>query len=151
MKNASTMLRQWMLSVTPALQSVSSRLRQRGVNVDLCFVTGSPARLAIPPLNDATGGITVYDEPHELTVELDGKHHSHFKTPEEAADFVADIITEQVCVTVDYLGDRCLGSSHFRLDQEGVTRETLRDSLVGLRGGNIRSERFLWSGPVNEK
>ena len=137
--------------MTPALRSVLSQLKKRGVTADLHFVADSPARLAIPPKNAATGGITVYDEPHELTVELEGKHHSHFQTPEEAANFVADIITERVCVTVDYLGDRCIGSSHFQLDQEGVTRESLRNSLTGLRGGNIRSERFLWSGPVDEK
>lgn len=140
-----------MLSVTPTLESVSSQLEKRGVTADLRFIAGPPARIVVPPKNDATGGITVYDESHELTVELGGKHHSHFQTPEEAADLVADIINERVCVTVDYLGDRCIGSSHFYLDQQGVRRETLRDSLTGLRGGNIRSERFLWSGPVDEQ
>lgn len=137
--------------MTPTLQSVLSRLKTRGVIVEVRFVAGPPAQLTVPPENAETGGITIFDEPDELTVELEGKHHSHFQTPHEAADFVADIIAERVCVTVDYLGDRCIGSSHFRLDHEGVARETLRDSLAGLRGGNIRSERFLWSGPVSEK
>lgn len=137
--------------MTPTLQALSSRLKNLGVIAELRFVAGPPAQLTIPARNPATGRITIYDEPHELTVELEGKHHSHFQTPEEAADFVAGIITERVCVTVDYLGDRCIGSSHFQLDQQGVTRETLRDSLAGLRGGNIRSERYLWSGPVHEK
>src|SRR6056297_1149386 len=134
-----------MVKLTPALRSVAAQLTNLGIIADLEFVADSPARLSIPPKNAATGGIAVYDEPHELTVALEGKHHSHFQTPEEAADFVADIINERVCVTVDYLGDRCIGSSHFKLDQHGVTRETLRDSLTGIRGGNIRSERFLWS------
>jgi len=58
--------------------------------------------------------------------------------------------TDRVCVAVHYLGDQCIGSSHFCLDQEGVTPETLRDSLAGLQGDNIRSERFLWSGPGDE-
>lgn len=137
--------------MTPKLETVSSRLKTLCVIAEIRFSAGPPAQLTIPPENAATGGITVYDEPHELTVELAGKHHSHFQSPHDAADFVADIISERVCVTVDYLGDRCIGSSHFRLDHEDVTRETLRDSLAGLRLGNIRSERFLWSGPVNEK
>ena len=137
--------------MTPALQSVSSRLTKHSMNVDFKFILGPPAQISIPAKNDETGGITVFDEPDELTVEIEGKHHSHFLTPEEAADFVADIINERVCLTVDYLNDRCIGSSYFHLDREGVTAETLRNSLIGKRGGNIRTERFLWSGPIIEK
>lgn len=135
--------------MTPALQAFVSHLEKRGLNAGLRFIPGPPAQIAIPACNSATGGFHVFDEGHEFTVELEGKHHSHFPTPQEAADFVADFITERACVTVDYIGDRCVGSSRFQLEQEGVTTETLRNSLIGLKGGNIRSERFLWSGPVD--
>lgn len=135
--------------VTPALDAFASHLEKRGLSPELRFASDPPARIAIPAKNTATGGIVIFDGTNELTVELEGKHHSHFSTPQEAADFVADIITQRVCVTVDYMGGRCIGSSYFQLDEEGVTVETLPNSLVGLKGGSIRSERFLWSGPVD--
>ena len=135
--------------VTPALDAFVTHLEKRGLSLELLFASDPPARIAIPAKDTATGGIVIFDETHELTVELEGKHHSHFTTPQAAADFVADIVTQRVCVAVDYMGGRCIGSSYFQLDEEGVTVDTLRDSLVGLKGGSIRSERFLWSGPVD--
>lgn len=137
--------------VTPALHSFASQLEKRGLNPELRFMPGPPARITIPAKNTATGGVLVYDDSCDVTVELQGKHHSHFSTPREAADFVADLITERIGVTVDYLGDRCIGSSDFQLEKEGFTVEALRNSPTGLTGGNVRSERFLWSGPVDTK
>lgn len=90
----------------------------------------------------------MYDESDELTVEIGRLYHSHFTLPGDAAKFVASLIADRICVTLDFIGDRCIGSSAFALDAEGATPGSLRDTGIGLKGGNIRSERYLWSGPV---
>lgn len=56
-------MRPWKLTVTPTLQSVSSRLKTLGVIAEIRFVVGPPTQLTIPPENAETGEITVYDEP----------------------------------------------------------------------------------------
>ena len=107
--------------------------------------------------------LSVDDNGDELTLELGKKHHTHFPgysydgdsderrlaaAANDAAQFAIDVINDRVCFTVDYLDDRCIGSSHFYLDAENTTADTVRDSSAGVRGGNIRSDRFLWSTPL---
>lgn len=137
--------------MTPALQQFATHLGSSGVDVDLTFAAGPPATLVLPARHPNVGAITVYDKGEELTVEIGRLHHSHFTIPSEAATFVANFIADRICVTVDFLGDRCLGSSDFALDSEGASAERLADTQLGLRGGNIRSQRYLWSGPIAEK
>lgn len=137
--------------MTPALKQFAAHLTSLGVDTELAFTAGAPATLSLPEEHAEVGPLTVYDEPNELTVEVGRLHHSHFATPREAADFVADLIAGRICVTVDFLGDRCIGSSYFALDAKGTRAETLRDTALGLKGGTIRSLRYLWSGPVPAK
>ncbi|WP_404304975.1 hypothetical protein [Neorhodopirellula lusitana] len=117
-------------------------------------------RLTLDMAEGLLNPIVVHDDGNELTVDLGKSHHTHFHgsrypygpdIPGAAADavqFVRAVISNGVCVTVDYLDGRCIGSSHFFLDIEGLTPDTLRESRTGLRGGNIRTDRILWSGPV---
>jgi hypothetical protein len=140
--------------MTPALQQFADRLRLLGVDANPTFAAGPPATLSIPAKHADVGPINVYDEPDELTVEIGRLHHSHFAFPSEAAKFVAEVLADRICVTVDFLGDRCMGSSYFRVDgaDPGADpgAETWRNSPLGLKGGHIRSKCYLWSGPLPE-
>ncbi len=55
----------------------------------------------------------------------------------DAARFVLALMSDGVCVTVDYLDSRCIGSSHFFLDSENRTPDTIGNSRAGIRGGNM--------------
>jgi len=136
--------------MTPALQQFAEQLQLLGVDANLQIVPGFPASLLIPAKHADVGPVTVYDEPDELTVEIGQLHHSHFASPGEAASFVANVIADRICVTVDFLGERCIGSSYFHIEGSGAGAETIRNSLLGLKGGHIRSDRYLWSGPIPE-
>ena len=93
----------------------------------------------------------------KIIVPIDGSGQSERAIPHatdiagaaiDAARFVYALMSDGVCVTVDYLDGRCVGSSHFFLDAENLTPDTVGRSQTGIRGGNIRTERFIWSGPV---
>lgn len=137
--------------MTPALQQFADSLRSLGADAKLTFAAGPPATLLIPARHADVGPITVFDEPEELTVEIGRLHHSHFAEPSEAAKLVADVLADRICVTIDFVGERCIGSSYFHVDGANSTVETLRDSPLGLKGGHIRSDRYLWSGPILRK
>jgi hypothetical protein len=124
------------------------------------------AALTLPAKCELVGPLVVSDDDVELTVVIGTLHHTHFsawncrgdsesvkmlEVAQNAAAFVADVLMDRVCFTIDYSDKRCIGSSHFYLDAENATVETLRESIFGLRGGNIRTERFLWTGPITEK
>jgi hypothetical protein len=124
---------------------------------------GPPPYLTHAASHPDVGPLLIYDDGDELTVCLDQKHHSHIATynylqkPEserlsmvalETAQFVNAILSDRVLFTVDFVGSDCCGSSHVYLDNERHETESLRVS-IGLRGGNIRTERYFWSGPYN--
>ncbi|TWT55349.1 hypothetical protein [Allorhodopirellula solitaria] len=104
--------------------------------------------------------VLVHDYDDEFVVDLGTKHHTHFHgsrypdatdmagAAKDAAQFVFALMSDGVCVSVDYLDGRCIGSSHFFLDAERLTPGTVGKSQIGIRGGNIHTERFTWSGSV---
>ena len=153
--------------MTPALERFASHLLTLSDSgLAPTFDAGPPPTLRIPARHPDVGGITIFDEPAELTIEVGDKHHTHFSgnhfdanTETErlelacraAAEFVADLIADRICVTVDFLGERCIGSSHLYLDSENTSSDAIRDTMIGIKGGNIRSKRYLWSAPIPEK
>ena len=150
--------------MTSTLQQFVRDLAALGGGVEAwAYDDGPPPCLTYPAAHPDVGPLLIYDDGDELTVCLDQKHHSHIATynylqePEserlnlvasEAADFVNDIFSGCVLFTVDYVGTECRGSSHVYLDENPKGVESLRGS-IGLRGGNIRTEQYLWSGPYN--
>jgi len=109
-------------------------------------------KLHLPDLGD------VHDDDDKFIVDIGTKHHTHFhgsRYPDasdisgaaiDAVRFVSALISDGVCVTVDYLDGRCIGSSHFFLDTENLTPDTVHRSRTGIRGGNIHMN--VSSGPV---
>jgi len=150
----------------PALDAFLTRINELGGSIDSWVYTNSDRpTLTLAATHDSVGPLAVDDNGDELTVEIGTKQHTHFSgysfdsdsdqsrllaAAKDAAAFVYDVTMDRVCFTVDYLHERCIGSSHFYLDNENTTADTVRDTCIGLRGGNIRSERYLWSGPVRE-
>ena len=150
--------------MTPALDAFLKRFSELGGDAERW--TSADARnqtLMLPAQHDGVGPLSVEDNGQELTLELRAKHHTHFSGDNHAGDseelrllaaahdcaeFAIDVIADRVCFTVDYLDGRCIGSSHFYLDAENTTADTVRDTTIGIRGGNIRSDRFLWSAPL---
>lgn len=65
-----------------------------------------------------------------------------------AAEYVARILALQIGVAVHYRGQTCISASLIYLDDDGVDASSLAASSLGLYGGNVRTERFLWTGPV---
>ena len=107
--------------------------------------------------------MTIYDDGDELTIDIGHKHHTHVPTynydrfPEgerlrmvarDAAEFVNDVMCDRVCITVDYVGDRCIGSSHYYDDEDNESSSMVRGIGVGTILGERRSQRFRWSGPL---
>ena len=150
--------------MTPALDVFLQRFAERGGDASRWTrIDSQHPTLVFPAQNDSVGPLSIDDNGDELTLELGTKHHTHFSgynydgksdlarllaAANNAAEFAIDVIADRVCFTVDYLDDRCIGSSHFYLDAENTTADTVRDTTIGLRGGNIRSDRFLWSSPL---
>ncbi|HET8564060.1 MAG TPA: hypothetical protein VFM35_09330, partial [Candidatus Binatia bacterium] len=66
----------------------------------------------------------------------------------DAAEFVNDVMCDRVCITVDYIGERCIGSSLFYNDEDYASSSLVRGIGVGATSGEHRSERFRWSGPL---
>ena len=152
------------MRMTPALDAFLRRFAELGGDADrwACSDAHHPT-LTFPAQHESVGSLSIDDNGDELTLELGSKHHAHFSgynydgesdssrllaAAHDAAKFAFDVMTDRVCFTVDFIDDRCIGSSHFYLDAENTTADTVRDSAIGLRGGNIRSDRFLWSSPL---
>ncbi len=124
------------------------------------YADDSGHRLTLPAASGKLGPIVVHDDGDGFIVDVGTLHHTHFcgfqypdttdvfRAAIDAARFVLAVMSDGVCVTVDYLDGRCIGSSHFFLDSENLTLDTVGSSRTGIRGGNIHTERFLWSGPV---
>lgn len=123
----------------------------------------SPA-IIIPAQHERVGDLTICDDGNELTVVIGELHHTHFSpdTCDErsneqrlsaaiahTATFVAELLADRVLISVDYAGDRCLGSSHQSLDSSFTSADRLRTSLLSpLRKGTRRSLHYIWSGPI---
>lgn len=151
--------------MTPTLASFVARLQQlQGASLAMTLAHGPPATATIPARHQDVGDITVYDDGDELTIEIGHKHHTHISSynydsfPEaerlgkvalDAAAFVDDIIHDRVCITVDFKGEQCIGSSHYYLDDNETSSSIVRGIGGGTMPGESRSERFLWSGPID--
>jgi len=147
--------------VTPNLNLFLDAWADLGLDRSMWRYTDDPNhRLTWPGPNGDLCPIVVHDDNDEFIVDMGTKHHTHFRGSRypyatdvigaavDAARFVYALISDDVCVTVDYLDGRCIASSHFFLDAENLTPETVGRSRVGVQGGNIQTERFIWSGPV---
>lgn len=150
--------------MTPTLNSFAAQLRQlQGSSLAITFADGPHATATIPARHPDVGDITIYDDGDELTIEIGHKHHTHISSynygsyPEaerlgivarEAAAFVDDIMRDRVCITANFKGDRCIGSSHFYVDTDNTSCSMVRGIGAGSMTGESRSEKFLWSGPI---
>ena len=150
--------------MTPTLNKFAARLAElQCTSRKFKYANGAPPAATIPAQHEAVGDMTIYDDGHELTIDIGHKHHTHIscynydRFPEaerlnmvarDAAEFVNDVMCDHVCVTVDFIGERCIGSSHFYHDEENASSSMVRGFAVGATPGERRSERFLWSGPI---
>jgi hypothetical protein len=126
------------------------------VDEELSVASGPPATLTFRAKHPGMGPIVVYDEGHELTVEIQPLYHSHFSNADDAATFVADWLADRICIAVHFLGDRCLGASCTYLDDVDASAKTTWETSLGRNGGQftegqVRSERYIGSGPIPEK
>lgn len=158
--------------MTPTLASFVDRLRDCGVTPATEFVASkwidnaqSAPSIVIPAANDSVGALTVYDDGDELTIEIGQLHHTHFSAYnydgetdeqrlvaaiEDAARFVADVFADRVCISVDFASERCIGSSHGYLDSDCQPTDLVRMPDAPLfRNEATRSERYVWTGPID--
>jgi hypothetical protein len=155
--------------MTPTLEHFAESLRSSGdLETIWRFVSDDRPRLILDAVHESVGPLTLFDETEELTLEFGRCYHCHFDgcesdlphnatnrqrldaAAELAADYVARILAHRIGVAVHYRGSTCIGASLIFLDDAGIDATDLASSSVGLYGGNVRSERFLWSGPVPE-
>jgi len=147
--------------VTPHLELFLTACANLGLERSSWVYTDTPNhRLTLTAPTGFLSPIVVHDDGNEFIVDLGVMHHTHFRgsrypdatdvsgAATDAARFVQILLSDRVCVTVHYLDGRCTGSSHFFLDTENLTPDTVGPSRVGIYGGNIRTERYLWSGAV---
>ncbi len=158
--------------MTPTLNSFVDQLRFHGVTPTYEFVASkwigsalSTPSLVIPAANDSVGALTAYDDGDELTVEIGQLHHTHFSAYnydgetneqrlgaaiEDAARFVAEVFADRIYISVDFAGERCIGSSHGYLHSGNRPTDMLRMPDAPLFPNEAtRSERYVWSGPAN--
>ena len=152
--------------MTPTLENFCDHLRiLRSGLEDLIFKSEPSPAVVIAAASPLVGDLYIYDEGDELTVVIGDKHHSHFSsiqydgsTPDErlihaahaAAEFVRDVLANRVFVSIDFLGDRCVGSSCGRIVDNkplDISHDSL-GSLIRSKFGNIETERYVWSGPL---
>jgi hypothetical protein len=149
--------------MTPTLNKFAARLAElQGTPRRFKYVHEPQPTAIIPAQNEAVGDIKIYDDGDELTIEIGHKHHTHVSCynydsfPEaerlnmvarDAAQFVDDVMCDRVCITADFIGERCIGSSHYYIGAENSETSLVR-GFVGATSGERRSERFLWSGPI---
>jgi len=126
------------------------------------FSDGPPPTLTLAAHHPCVGPLVLFDEGTEVTLEFGTKYHCHFdgcdaETCEadrmrnaavRAADFVDRILRKRIGVAVHFNDCRCTGASLLYLDDLNVSAENLAASTAGLYGGAIRTERFLWTGPI---
>ncbi len=150
--------------MTPTLNKFAARLAElQGTPRRFSYCEGPPAAATIAARHEAVGNLTISDDGDELTIDIGHKHHTHVScydydqypvteclnmVARDAAAFVNDVMCDRVCITVDYFGERRIGSSHFCDDEENGTSSLVRGIGVGATSGERRSERFRWSGPL---
>ena len=151
--------------MTPTLKHFVARLQElQGPSLSIMFADGPPPTVIIPAKHQLVGSISVYDDCDELTIEVGEKHHTHISGynygsyPEEerlevvarnAAEFVDDIMSDRVCIAVDFKGEQCIGSSHYFVNETNINSSMVRGIGQEPITGESRSERFLWSGPIS--
>ncbi len=151
--------------MAPYMVHFSMKLKNRGHDVLewSCEESKNPT-LRLAAKNSLVGPLVLFDGREELTLEVGTKYHCHFDghvTDEYgvdrlhaaamlAADYVDRILRERIGVAVHYNDRGCIGAALIYLDEHGLTAGNLKDSDVGIHGGLIRTERFLWSGPVEK-
>lgn len=161
------------LLMTPTLAKFLDHLRDYGVTPAGDFVASkwidnsqSAPSLVFPAADDSVGALTVYDDGEELTIEIGHLHHTHFSAynydgetneqrlaaaNKDAARFLTDVFADRVYFTVDYAGERCIGSSHGYLDSGDYSTGSVRLPDAPLfHNEATTSERFVWSGPLNK-
>lgn len=148
----------------PCFVAFLKELKKRGHNVESWqFIQDETCpKLTLAAKHPCVGPLVLYDEGHELTLEFGTKYHCHLggsdanpgeadskiEASRDAADFVDRIVHERIGVAV-YFNDRgCTGAALIYLEELGLTKETLASSDAKIYGGAIRTERFLWTGPV---
>ncbi len=127
------------------------------------FSDAIPPTLTLAAQHPSVGPLVLFDEETELTLEFGTKYHSHFGDFEEAtcedermliaansaAEFVDRILREKIGVAVHFAeSGGCTGASLIYLDDLGISAKKLAASTAGIYGGSIRTERFLWTGPI---
>jgi hypothetical protein len=150
--------------MTPTLKAFAARLQElQGARLSITFADGSPPTAIIPAKHPDVGDMTIYDDGDELTIEIGHKHHTHISAynygsyaEEErlamvaraAADFADDVMRDRVCITVEFKGERCIGSSHFYVNESNASSSMVRGIGVDAMTSESRSERFFWSGTI---
>lgn len=149
--------------MSPNLLEFLDELKTRGYNVsEWSYEECEKPTLWLAAKNPLVGPLVLYDDGEEVSLEVGTKYHLHFYGQEFyangtvrmhtasmlAADFVDRVLSERIGVAVHYDDRGCLGAALIYLDDHGLTPESLKHSSVGIDGGFIRTERFLWSGPV---
>jgi hypothetical protein len=149
--------------MAPYILAFLEELKTRGYDVSgWSYEEGENPTLRLAAKNSLVGPLVLFDDREELTLEVGTKYHCHFDGQETdeygtdrmyaasmlAADYVDRILREQIGVAVHYNDRGCIGAALIYLDEHGLTPENLKYSYVGVYGGLIRTERFLWSGPV---
>jgi hypothetical protein len=126
---------------------------------------GPPPFATIQAKDQRVGDLIIYDDEYQLTVVIGHLHHEHFSIhdydnlpPTEclrlaahaAADFVNDLMNDRICLIAEFKGDLCIGSTHFYVDEEepGFSG-MIRFFNNGGGEGEARSQRYLWSGPID--
>ena len=118
--------------------------------------------LTLEAQHPCVGPLVIYDEGEELTLEFGTKYHCHFDGFESetheadrmlgaailAAGYVNRILCKRIGVAVHFNDRCCTGASLIYLDDCGLSAENLEESTAGIFGGTIRTERFLWTGPI---
>jgi hypothetical protein len=149
--------------MTPYLSAFLDELKRLEHNTESwTFVDGQNPTLTLAAKNSLVGPLVLYDDGDELTLEFGTKYHCHFDGFETedcetsrmlaaamlAADYVNRILRERIGVAVHFNDRGCIGASLIYLDDDGLSAENLAQSNAGIYGGMIRTERFLWTGPI---
>ncbi|MBX3416055.1 MAG: hypothetical protein KF851_00510 [Pirellulaceae bacterium] len=149
--------------MAPYILTFLDELKTRGYDVsEWSYEVGENSTLRLAAKNSLVGPLVLFDDREELTLEFGTKYHCHFDGQETdeygtdrmhaasmlAADYVDRILREQIGVAVHYNDRGCIGAALIYLDEHGLTPDNLKYSNIGVYGGLIRTERFLWSGPV---
>jgi hypothetical protein len=148
----------------PSFLAFLDELKLRGYDVSTWFYEQcDKPTLRLAAKNPLVGPLVLYDDGDELSLAVGTKYHLHFSdqefdndssyrmhtASELAAEFSDEVLNDRIGVAVHYDDRGCLGASLIYLDSHGLTPETFKCSSIGIEGGLIRTERFLWSGPVS--